>query len=390
ASRDAESFGHGEGYVYPHAYRDHWAAQQYLPSALAGRTFYIPSESGYESKIRDEVLRKRELQAAIVLGDGRADAESLTWSASAKGREGWLKRLESGRSKLLLGDRDALFKRASPSRHDRVLIPLANDGLLLWECLRRCPEGLCAALVDSDAARDALLRYASALDQTELPEIAVFDTDHRGTALLPNPEQASQWFSTPQFDHILVREPWRRAFRHAADGEHGIVKSAQDIFTAFAANVKPLLADRGKLCLLCSAPSMGERISRILREYCGADMGLVNTLAENEENFFSENKPGGKNPQLWNWDETALARAFKSQGFTVQTEIISQDEERRIQNKELDAWFDIKNSRWGSYISSVLAQKDFLLIKDLLANRIQQGPLTWKWKSIILQGTKSI
>ncbi|MDR0377255.1 MAG: AAA family ATPase, partial [Spirochaetaceae bacterium] len=25
ASRDKESFGHGEGYVYPHAYRDHWA-----------------------------------------------------------------------------------------------------------------------------------------------------------------------------------------------------------------------------------------------------------------------------------------------------------------------------------------------------------------------------
>jgi putative ATPase len=28
ASRDAEGFCHGVGYVYPHAYRDHWAAQQ--------------------------------------------------------------------------------------------------------------------------------------------------------------------------------------------------------------------------------------------------------------------------------------------------------------------------------------------------------------------------
>jgi putative ATPase len=39
ASRDSESFGHGEGYVYPHAYRDHWAAQQYLPSSLVGKIF---------------------------------------------------------------------------------------------------------------------------------------------------------------------------------------------------------------------------------------------------------------------------------------------------------------------------------------------------------------
>src|SRR5574344_2501399 len=33
-SRDSEGFGHGEGYMYPHAYKDHWVAQQYLPSAL--------------------------------------------------------------------------------------------------------------------------------------------------------------------------------------------------------------------------------------------------------------------------------------------------------------------------------------------------------------------
>jgi putative ATPase len=92
ASRDAESFGHGEGYIYPHAYRDHWAAQQYLPHALRGRTFYIPSSIGYEGKIRDEVLQKRELQAAVILGDGDlqslGDGELLSWSAAAKGREG--------------------------------------------------------------------------------------------------------------------------------------------------------------------------------------------------------------------------------------------------------------------------------------------------------------
>ncbi|MFO7848837.1 MAG: AAA family ATPase, partial [Spirochaetia bacterium] len=37
ANRDKKSFGHGEGYLYPHAYRDHWVAQQYLPSGLQGK-----------------------------------------------------------------------------------------------------------------------------------------------------------------------------------------------------------------------------------------------------------------------------------------------------------------------------------------------------------------
>ena len=46
SSRDAEGFGHGAGYLYPHAYRDHWVAQQYLPDTLSGRVFYNPSTQG--------------------------------------------------------------------------------------------------------------------------------------------------------------------------------------------------------------------------------------------------------------------------------------------------------------------------------------------------------
>ena len=33
-NRDSKGFGHGEGYMYPHSYKDHWVAQQYLPSSL--------------------------------------------------------------------------------------------------------------------------------------------------------------------------------------------------------------------------------------------------------------------------------------------------------------------------------------------------------------------
>lgn len=67
ASRDAEGFGHGDGYLYPHAYRDHWVAQQYLPDALVGRVFYTPSDQGYEKNIREEVLSRREMQIAAIL-----------------------------------------------------------------------------------------------------------------------------------------------------------------------------------------------------------------------------------------------------------------------------------------------------------------------------------
>jgi putative ATPase len=387
ASRDAESFGHGEGYIYPHAYRDHWAAQQYLPTALRGRTFYIPSIIGYEGKIREAVLQKRELQAAVVLGSEQngandpsvADGQLLTWSAQAKGRESWYARLESGRSALLLSDRNAIFNAAAPSRQARILIPLANDGLLLWESLRRCPEGLSAALVNSETAREALLRYAAqqgssvTLDQIEQPEIAVTeDGAFREGVLLPSPQQAGEWFSSSVFDHILIREP-RFSLKAAA-------------FSRLATDAQALLESGGSLILLCSPPLMGERISRILREECGGFFqgpSLAEKLRQAEESFFST-PPHKAEPPEWNWDASVLANAIESAGFTVLIETIEQKEDRLIGAKDVDAWFDRKKSRWGAFMGKTLDADDFSRIEEGLRQRFQAGPLPWKWKSLLV------
>jgi putative ATPase len=370
ASRDAESFGHGQGYVYPHAYRDHWAAQQYLPTVLQGRTFYIPSVMGHESKIREEVLRKREIQAAIVLGE--AENEFLTWSQAAKGREGWFRRLESGRGGLLLSDRDAIFKAASPSRHDRILIPQANDGLLLWEGLRRVPEGLCAALVDSQGAAEALRTYAGALDQIERPEIAVLEN-----GVLPGEKQIGEMFSADQFEYILIREPWKRGL--------GKGKTApEEVFLDLAAKAKSLLAGAGSLCLLISPPPQGERISRVLLEECGADESLSAAMRQAEEAFFT-----GVFEKPWIWDENTLKTAFSQTGFSVQIEALNQKEERLIGERDLAAWFDREHSRWGALIGSILTKEDFSRAEELLRNRIVQGPILWKWKSVLLKGQKN-
>jgi putative ATPase len=365
ASRDAEGFGHGEGYIYPHAYRDHWAAQQYLPSSLKGRAFYIPSVSGYEGKIREEVLRKRELQAAIVLGgaeENPADGEILTWSASSKGREGWFKRLESGRSGLLLSDRNALFGAVSIARHDRILIPLANDGLLLWEGLRRAPEGLCAGLVDSESAGEALLRYAAALDETEQPLLAVFNG-----AVLPSSEQCGTWFSSPQFDHILLREPWRKGKNTAG-------------FKDLAGAAKELLAPGGDIALLASPPRLGGRISHILEE-----AALKDELAEAEDAFFGK----GDKTDWWTWDEVDLALYFRETGFTVHSTLIDQEEDRLITPRDLENWFNSERSRWGVFMAGKIDSAALALIRQALEERIKMGPVPWKWKSVLLYAGSS-
>jgi putative ATPase len=370
ASRDAESFGHGEGYVYPHAYRDHWAAQQYLPNSLRGRTFYIPSSSGYEGKIREDVLRKRELQAAIVLGSQKetaeTDGEFLTWSAAAKGREGWFKRLESGRSRLLLNDRNVIFTSACAARQDRVLIPLANDGLLLWESLRKCPEGLSAALVNNAAAKDALYQYAAVLDEAEKPLIAVTEE------ILPDPKEYEEWFECSQFDHILIR-----AVRLNTNPN------------LLAARAKTLLAKNGNVVLLCSPPRLGERLSRILLQEC--DQSALSSALEQAEGAFFKNsaepqpRPKVEDSPLALWEAEDFTAAFEEQGFNVSLQTIDQKEERLISEKDISVWFNAEQSRWGSFMAKNLKNDDFTAIEEALRARTGKGPLLWKWKSICLK-----
>jgi putative ATPase len=378
ASRDAESFGHGEGYIYPHAYRNHWAAQAYLPATLLGRTFYTPSQVGYEGKIREEVLNKREIQAAVVLGDAQSDSAAnsdiLSWSAASKGREGWYKRLESGRSASLLSARNLILEQNKIARHDRVLISAANDGLLLWESLRRCPEGLAAALVDSESAREALLKFAAILDETDKPLVAVFPEGK-----IPSPKEAEEAFSCPVFDHILAREPFRRKW------EEGTLR-------AFAAASKLLLAPKGNIVILQSLPKMGERISRIIKEECDSSFGLAEELAAAEEVFFansfenSMDSNSKESPSNWKIDSSTLENCFKEQVFFTEIKIIDCQEERLLTKGDLDLWFDSERSPWGLSISRGIGEKSFLAIRTLLDERISKGPIRWKWKSLLLKG----
>jgi putative ATPase len=50
--------GHGQGYLYPHDYPEHWVAQRYLPDHLQDAEFYHPSESGYEATVAERLKRK--------------------------------------------------------------------------------------------------------------------------------------------------------------------------------------------------------------------------------------------------------------------------------------------------------------------------------------------
>ncbi len=145
ANRDKEGFGHGEDYLYPHAYRDHWVAQQYLPDALQGRVFYQPGGLGHEAKVKIEVERHREAQLAAMLegGEGFGAVEALTFTGELAGgdRDRWLARAVGGAGERLSALRDRVLDAARLQRHSLALDLNAGSGLLTWEALRRAPEG---------------------------------------------------------------------------------------------------------------------------------------------------------------------------------------------------------------------------------------------------------
>ena len=244
-----------------------------------------------------------------------------------------------------------------------MLIPLANDGLLLWESMRRCPEGLSAALVSSQEARDTLIKFASVLDIVEKPEIAVTEE------ILPIEQQADEWFSSPQFEHILIR-----CARPAVQPKQ------------LAVSAKPLLVKDGNLILLTSPPILGERISRVLLEECGGSAELAGRLRQAEDAFFK----GGAGVEIAGaaWDSGGVRAAFEEQGFVVNTETLDQGEERLINEKDLASWFDTDHSRWGAFMGGNLEKSDFSAIREALTIRIQKGPVLWRWKSLFLTAKK--
>jgi putative ATPase len=170
ANRDKHSFGHGAGYLYPHAYRDHWVAQQYLPGSLQGQVFYQPSDQGYEDRIRQQVARQREAQlAALVEGFGVALPEVLTFSPTDSASERWLQRTLSQTGERLAQVRDRLFALAQLQRHDLVLDLNAGSGLLTWEAIRQVPEGGVYARVEQATDAQALEEQAALLPQLIRP-----------------------------------------------------------------------------------------------------------------------------------------------------------------------------------------------------------------------------
>jgi putative ATPase len=317
-NRDKEGFGHGQGYLYPHAYRDHWVAQQYLPAALQGKLFYQPSDQGYERQIRDDVARKREAQlAAMVEEDGwRPDSEVLTTSPRNRGKDAWLQRAVAGAGRNLGHLRDRLFEWSAVQRHHLILDLNAGSGLLTWEALRRAPEGGVWALTTDPQAGEALRQQAERLPELERPHILVGELNEL-TYLLSLRDDADL-----RFDLILGRNIMKEA---------GLKElQAGGLF----AEIAGWLQTGGRLILSQVVPRQGQRLYDLV-DWSGVPKTLATKVRKAEEAIYHD-----PDDPLVNWDTADLQAAIQAAGLTIsRVQVEKQVEERPITATHLERWF---------------------------------------------------
>ncbi|MBP9501649.1 MAG: AAA family ATPase, partial [Candidatus Promineofilum sp.] len=360
-SRDKEGFGHGEGYLYPHAYRNHWVAQQYLPDALQGKVFYQPGDLGYERAIRDDVARRREAQlAAMVEGEaGAAPAhlEVLTTSPTNRTKDAWLQRTVAGSGRLMGALRDRLFEAAGLQRHHLVLDVNAGSGLLTWEAVRRAPEGGVWALAADEATGEALRQQAARLPEIERPAILVGDPAELAYLLALRGE------SDVRFDIII--------------GRNVLSSSKPDGFSETCQVLIAHLLPGGRLVFSQAIPRHTQRLHDLID--WGRDHGLRDKVIAAEEAIYAD----ATDPMV-SWGERDLAAALEAAGFgDTRLTAEEQTEERLITVAHLERWFgaaaaDGRPSYRERLAAGGLTETEMGKIEKLFRDQLLDRAVSWR------------
>ena len=441
SSRDAEGFGHGEGYLYPHAYKDHWVAQQYLPDALMGKVFYTPSDQGYEGKIRNEVLSRRELQIAAILekentqekenrsefgesesadwwikehfkSSGKKSEENLTFSPKDPKKEValdradrfWRQRLDSNRAEFLLSIRDTMTSMADLKRHHRCLIWNADNALLLWEIARKTPEGVTCGVCRTEKGKEILEQYGRTLSSLDRPIL-----NFRGQSISQDFLTQKDFYNVlvnfqyagTVFDRIFFTDPFASESSIIALSESlaGVLSPQKNFYEEDYGEkddedenfqYESPLAKDWKVIISQKIPCHGQRISSLVKKQILGDeraknlSGILEKMNEAEEEFFEDRE----NP-LFSWDGVFIANAFRKKGLSVKAESKILTEKKKISLQEIEKWFSSEDSSYTKKMKEAIGEENLLKIKNLLLASAEKTIFDWNSEFTFLTICKS-
>ncbi|NEQ44964.1 MAG: AAA family ATPase [Leptolyngbya sp. SIOISBB] len=358
-NRDKEGFGHGKGYLYPHSYREHWVAQQYLPSGLQGQVFYQPSDQGYERSIQQQVVRRREAQlAAMVEGTSTPTSEALTDSPDDPARDRWLQRTVSQTGERLGQIRDRLFASVDIQRHHTIFDLNARSGLLTWEAVRQVPEGGVYSRVETVQDFNALAEQAAMLPELSRPVIFQASLSEIASEL-------KKVAHGVKFDRIVGRNLF------------GTISPTADLIQAIVAE----LNTTGRLALVEMVPRDSQRLWQLIPAE-KLPKTLQNHWRQAEESLYADTT----DPRFA-WTGETLTQLLEAAGLTVtwSQEVVQSD--LFVSQKLCDRWFDTTNPHsYRSRLATAISAQDLATIEKLLRRQVQNQTVTWQSTCLWLTG----
>jgi putative ATPase len=234
-NRDGQACEDGVGYRYPHAYAEHWVAQQYLPSSLQGEVFWQPGALGWEGGLGERLQQRRAAQLAAAAETCHGDDDWLSSGPDDPQMERWLQRQATAEGARLDALRQRFWEGATWRRQDRVL--LLDGQSLLWalDPLQATPEGGVVIAVGRAETQARLEAQLQLLDGLRRPAILLTDPDQADDLVRACGERRFEW--------IAARQPWRDQPAAAIE--------------PWWACLATLLAPSGQCRLLFSIPQLG-------------------------------------------------------------------------------------------------------------------------------------
>jgi len=350
SSRDGKGLGHGEGYLYPHAYRDHWVAQQYLPKDLQGKLFYQPSEKGFEASIKENVAQNREAQFAASFSQNsyKILEDSNYWEARTLNSSG-----------ELLGElRKHLTEWSNLTKNTLVLILNAGDGLILGEFLRHISDETIYAIVESLEEKNIIKSLFEKPSSGITPNVVVDKNI--------NPESFK--IENLCFENIV--------------GRNVLMKESKK--TIFLDKLKKWISEKSYLVFAESVPSLGQRLSDLIPDKL-LDLEFRKLLISAEEEIYNNS-----NNFQSDWTPTTLKKELELNNWNIHGwEIKEFITPTLIGKKQIKNWFSLQNgSSQKSYaqeLSKYFSKKELEELCETFNNSIGEKVVPWKSTNLFMK-----
>jgi putative ATPase len=294
------------------------------------------------------------------MADTSRSTEVLTFSYLDRGRDLWLERLVSKTADHLADLRVKVFAPLGLSRHGVVLDLRAGSGLLLWEALRRVPEGGVLGIVWKGEQAAELKVRAEQLKEVERPVIV----HRRG------------WQDLLDLVRVIGEASGADLRFEGVVGRNALNPFSFEQRVEILAGIRKLLAPTGMVSLAEIIPSQSTRPSSFL-DLSSLGGELSSRLQEREE--FIYNNP---DDHRVNWKHQELLTAFKEADLEVKENNLEKVEIKRlISAADIEGWFAAAQAGrppgYGSFLAAVFSRGELKRIKRLFEKQLSGRTVTW-------------